>query len=102
MIHKVFAVYDLKTCAYLQPFFSGHTGGAMRAFGDAVADSSSPFAKHPGDYQLFEIGLWDDNVGELQGLNPVKVLCSAADYVVHEKVKPSILNGADKVLEGVR
>lgn len=78
---KVFAVYDIKALAYMQPFFGGNAGSAMRAFGDEVTKQGSNIGKHPEDYQLFEIGAYDDNTGELIPTVPVKVLCTALDFV---------------------
>lgn len=89
MIQKVFAVYDLKACAYLQPFFSTNSGSAMRAFGDAAVDGKSPISAHPGDYQLFEVGTWDDLSGSISALQPMKLLCAASDFV-SEKVPVSM------------
>lgn len=81
MTQKVFAVFDLKALAYMQPFFSVNAGSAMRAFGDAVKKGDSPISLHPEDYQLFEVGLWDDVAGVMSGLLPVKLLCIASDFV---------------------
>lgn len=82
MILKVFAVYDSKALAYLQPFFSESVGSAIRAFGDAANESGSPIGKHAGDYQLYEIGEFDNNKGLLTPLVPMKLLGCAADFVV--------------------
>lgn len=79
MIMKVFGVYDLKALAYLQPFFSQSTGAAIRAFEDVVNDGNSPIAKHPGDYQLFELGTFDDTKGLLSGTVPAVLLCGGAE-----------------------
>lgn len=81
MIQKVFGVFDLKAAAYLQPFFSCNPGSAIRAFGDAVRDGKSPLAIHPEDYQLFELGSFDDNAGLLVGNSPVKFLSAGVDHV---------------------
>lgn len=80
MIQKVFGVYDLKAVAYLQPFFSCNAGSAVRAFGDAVGDGKSPLAVHPEDYQLFELGHFDDNSGVLVGLVNAKFLSAGVDH----------------------
>lgn len=85
MIQKMFGVYDLKACAYLQPFFSGNSGSAMRAFSDAVNDGTSPIAKHPADYQLFELGTFDDSTGSIEALLPIKVLGLASDFLVEQR-----------------
>jgi len=74
----MFAVYDLKAKAFLQPFFSVTEGTAIRAFAVAVNDPGTMLAKHPGDYVLFEVGSFDDDSGFLAALSPVKQLCIAA------------------------
>lgn len=81
MIMKVFGVYDSKALAFLQPFFSNSNGAAVRAFADAVCDGKSPIAMHPGDYQLYELGEFDDHSGELSPLSPTKLLCNGLDFV---------------------
>lgn len=81
---KVFAVFDIKAKAYMQPFFGGNAGSAMRAFGDEVVKDGSPIGRHPEDYQLFELGLFNDNTGVLSGLPNAKVLCTALDFVKEE------------------
>lgn len=85
MIQKVFAVYDSKACAFLQPFFSNSVGSAVRAFADASNEDKSPIARHPGDYQLYEIGTFDDNSGLLDAMVPTKLLGCAADFVEVKK-----------------
>lgn len=81
MYLRMYAVYDLKAVAFLQPFFSNSNGSAIRAFEDVVNDGQSPIAKHPGDYQLFELAGFDDNTGSLVPLSPTKLLCSGSDFV---------------------
>lgn len=61
MLLKVYSVYDSKAEVYMQPFFMQSRGAALRAFGDAVNDSGHMFAKHAGDYTLFEIGEFHDD-----------------------------------------
>lgn len=64
MTSKVFAVYDSKVEAYLNPFIMQSKGQALRAFADTVNDSATQFNKHPGDFTLFEIGSYDDQNGQ--------------------------------------
>lgn len=107
MINKIFAVYDSKALAYLQPFFSQSNGAAIRAFEDAVNDGTSPIAKHPGDYQLYEIGSVDDSSALLSVVTPVKLLCNGLDFVkipqrldwkkIPEGELEAINNGKEKV-----
>jgi len=78
---KVFSVRDMKSEAFLQPYFSPTPGAALRAFGDACAKSDSPFYVHPNDYVLFEIGCYDDSDGLITAVVPVKMMACAADFV---------------------
>ena len=71
MIQKMFSVYDLKTKAFMQPWFSPEPGSAMRAFGDECNKANSPLAAHPEDYQLFELGSFDDISGGVVGCSPM-------------------------------
>lgn len=80
MILKVLAVFDSKAGFFGQPFFEQREAAGVRAFGDAVNDSSNPanqWNKHPEDFQLFMIGEFDNESGELIPSLP-KALISAA------------------------
>ncbi len=61
MKHKVFSIYDVKAKAYLPPFILPETPMAVRVFGDCVNSDDHQFGKHPGDYTLFDMGVWDDS-----------------------------------------
>lgn len=97
---KVFAVRDMKALAFMQPYFSNSLGTAIRAFGDACNESSSPFYKHPEDYVLYEIGTYDDSDATLASIAPVKMLGCASDFVTK---KPIVYDptGASAVTEPV-
>lgn len=61
---RQYTIFDSKAEIYLQPFcFSTH-GASLRAFKETVNDGQSNISKHPADYTLFYIGIWDDNTGE--------------------------------------
>jgi len=79
MILKIFSILDTKTDAYSKPFFCLTTGEAIRTFTDAVNDPQSPFAKHPYDYILFEIGNYDDATAIVSSITPTN-LGNAAEY----------------------
>ena len=59
----VFTIFDAKVAAYAQPFFSQSRGSAIRAVSDALADPQHPFSRHPEDYSLFDLGMYDDQSG---------------------------------------
>lgn len=60
MLLKMFTVYDSKAEAYLPPFYLAASGQAVRTFADTANDPNHAFGKHPSDYTLFEIGVFDD------------------------------------------
>lgn len=64
MVLKIFATFDKKLVSFQQPFYAPTAGGANRAFTDAVNDQQHPMNKHPEDYDLYELGEWDDQTGK--------------------------------------
>ena len=62
---NLYSVFDRASGAYMRPFPMQSDGQAMRVFGDLCVDASHEFSKHPGDYTLMRIGIFDDNKGEL-------------------------------------
>ncbi len=65
MQNKLFAIYDDKAQAYLQPFTFTHDEQAVRTFSDCVNSKEHTFSKNPADYTLFSIGVFDDNTAEI-------------------------------------
>lgn len=63
--HKVFAVYDSKVEAYMNPFCMRSKGEAIRAFTSTVNSGESAISKYPEDFTLFEIGEYDEMTGVL-------------------------------------
>lgn len=70
----MFAVFDTKVGAYASPFCCRTKGEAIRSFTDACSDASLPFQKNPGDYRLFFIGAYDDNLGLVTPAGPEPLL----------------------------
>lgn len=85
MILKIFAVYDIKSDAYLTPFFFPAVGQAVRAFKDLVADKNTFVGRHPEDYKLVHIGEFDDSSADMRP-NGVISLGFGSDYVEKSEV----------------
>ena len=64
-VMRIFAIYDSKAEAYLQPFFSPTKATAIRSFTQAANDEKTDFYRFAEDYTLFEIGEWDPVGGEI-------------------------------------
>jgi len=86
MKYKIFSVWDSKTQAYMQPFFSPTVGSGIRAFTDACSDPHSMLAKHPSDFSLHVIGEYEDATGTLTDENP-QALGSGQDYLQPDNVE---------------
>ncbi len=62
---NIYSIFDTASGLYSRPFFDGADASATRAFQDLVSDPEHPVGKHPEDYSIFRVGLWDDNNGLL-------------------------------------
>lgn len=63
----IFTIYDNKSELYNNPFVQKTTGAAIRAFTSLVEDEQTDIARHPSDYELFEIGEFDPESGQISG-----------------------------------
>lgn len=75
----IYSVRDNKADAFMQPLFVNAEGLARRSFGEAVNDPKSVFGKYPGDFDLYKLGAFDDEKGELIPLDkPVNLVNGVA------------------------
>lgn len=90
-MNNVYDVFDYKMNAFRRELVAIETDGAMvRMFSDAVLSQKSYLSKHPGDYALFHIGTYDEEVGRIDFVIPNRLVCRAADFVnVDSKVEVS-------------
>lgn len=82
-ILKCYAVWDSKAVAFSHPCFFATDGLASRGFVGAVAQEGHPFALHPADYSLVELGSFDDGTGQFTNLTaprPVMTGLSAVGF----------------------
>lgn len=79
----VVAIYDVGVGAFNRPWFVRSQGEALRTFTDEVrrvgSDAQpSPMNAHPEDYQLFYLGMFDDEHGKFQVPDNPQKLADAA------------------------
>lgn len=60
----IYSIYDTATAAYVKPIFLQSDGQAIRLFTDATVAADSEIAKHPEDYSLVRLGIWDDQTAK--------------------------------------
>lgn len=73
MILKIFALRDSAIDAYGRPFYAVTRGSAIRSLQDSLAEKSE-ISRHPEDFELFEIGEYNDGDGVLTPCVPVSVV----------------------------
>lgn len=78
MIHQLIAVKDVKAGHYAKPVAVPTDAVGVRAFQDAVNDKSTEYAKHPEDYEIWNIGTYDDNSGKVVASEPRQLASAVA------------------------
>lgn len=80
MLMQMVAIRDTKAAAWMNPLFFQTKAQAIRAFGDAVNDPQGEFQKHPEDYQLYHVGTFNPETGDVIG-TPPEVLGIGTNYL---------------------
>jgi len=66
MINGIYSIFDFKAQTFSAPMFFINDDVAVRSLIQAVRDETSYLSKAPADYELFRLGTWDDNTGEIK------------------------------------
>lgn len=95
----MYSIYDSASCAYMRPFYAQTDGMATRSFGDIAQDANHEIGKHPADYTLFKVGIFDDNTGEIVPMAPERI-ASALELVSQARnIAPGQLSVFDQKLK---
>jgi len=72
MIQIIVSVKDSAAQAFGRPIFVPSTAVAVRSFRDEInrKDSTEDMAKHPEDFELYELGSFDDSNGVISVMEP--------------------------------
>lgn len=81
----VLAVRDSKADVYGMPYCVINRGSGIRSFGDEVArahteDRPNMLNLHSDDFELFELGAYEDETAQFELLERPKSLAVASDY----------------------
>lgn len=63
MKYIVCAMRDRASDLFGQPVFVNAVGAAIRGFGDEINNKEAQISKHPEDYDLYQLGTYDDETG---------------------------------------
>jgi len=99
MQSNAYVVYDNKALVYGVPFFAPSDGSAVRSFGDLANDADTTVGRHPGDFSLFCVGLYDDQNGALGAVSPLRHVIDASALVRIQAQMPLFKNGTDQQRE---
>lgn len=80
MIYKVFTVFDSKSDVFMPPFFCKSIGEAERIVTDLVRNKEHQFYRYSTDFLLFELGTYDDSIGQFENLVAPKSLAILSEY----------------------
>lgn len=69
MISKMFSIRDSKAEIYGNPFFQKSHGEAERNFKTLTNDGLSTVNKYPEDFDLYYLGMYDDQTGKTETLD---------------------------------
>lgn len=76
MIQVIVAIKDRAADAYMRPWFVPTTAMAVRSFMDEVQRDSADnqLFHHSDDFDLYELGFFDDSTGRITSHDDMKVL----------------------------
>ena len=77
MILKIFSIRDQKSEVFNTPFFQKTHGEAERNFRSLVDDEKSTIHNYPEDFDLYYLGMYDDNKGTFDCLDPPQHMLKA-------------------------
>lgn len=86
MIYAVLSVIDRAVAAYGRPIFAATVAQAVRSFTDEVnrPGSTDDLAKHPNDFDLVQLGVYDDATARFECLPDPRLICRAKDVAIRE------------------
>lgn len=81
---NMYSIFDVKTDTFGVPFFAPSHGSALRSFQDLANDKNTTVGRHPEDFKLVCVGLFDDHSAVILGKDVLESLGFASDYVALE------------------
>lgn len=77
----ILAVWDDKAKAFNRPYFVPATGLGVRAFADEVnrPAQDNPLYQHPEDFNLHNLGTWEEDTGNFENLPEQTILVRGRD-----------------------
>ncbi len=81
MIVKMYSVYDKKSELWKVPFYAQNAGLAIRMFTVAVRDPNTELATFAEDFELWEVGEFNNDFGVFVCYEQKHHMCNAVDLL---------------------
>lgn len=92
MILLAYSLLDNKTGHFSIPFFFNHRGHAIRAVIELGTDLKTTVGRHPNDFTLCEVGVFDDQVGRFTSEDTVH-LGTVKSFLPHQAPQSELFDG---------
>lgn len=83
MILKMYCIYDRKSQIHMPPNYCHNTGHALRVFTDIFRKSDTILNRYSEDFQVFEVGTFDDQTAEIKAVKPY-LICTGSDLLTSQ------------------
>lgn len=93
MILKMYSIYDKKAELYHPPSYCHTVGHAMRVFTTLFSNVETPFNQFPDDFQVWEVGAFDDQSGSLVSLAKPHLVCQGTELMPITEPQPIPFGG---------
>lgn len=91
---NAYSIYDRKALQYHPPFFTHTDGAAVRDFKDLANDPATRIGRHPADFVLFLVGIFDDSKGTIETFTPITHVADAQALVAAQAIQAEFFKDA--------
>lgn len=85
MKQSIFSILDRKLQAFYTPQFQPNDAVAIRALSDVLANDGRIFSSHPEDFELWCLGVFDDDMINGGVVGNRHLVCQLTDLVPNKK-----------------
>lgn len=86
MLQQLYTIYDVKLATHSVPFARSTEADALRYFGDLSRDVNAVLCKHPEDYSLYSIAVYDTDTGVITPHASIVCLVTASQLLSKSNV----------------
>lgn len=96
MIYFAYSVQDKAAGTFNAPFYAQTDAVAIRQFRNVILDQSHQFGMNPEDYDLYIVGIFDDQKGSIMEKGPEKVVTGIEIANIEKAKIVDMFPGVDK------